>query len=493
MKKGVVLYTDGGTHQSNPGPYGSGIHGYTYTFQKPKKGIGLANVIPTQLGYLDKKTTTPLDPESLDSDTLLHSKDPISVTVDSIINVFESNDDIGTNNVAEVKAMIYALSFIVKHKKEYDKFMVYSDSEYVVKAIEGRLEKWVKSNYIGTNGQPIKNREYWESLYHLLQDIKDINIEVSWIKGHDGLFGNEMADKLATIAANKSATGIKDIKEIISDNTYFNDTLDIHPLLNSKRFYFNPSHTPVPGRYYLGELGDGEDDISVGKEISDASLAIVQLKDNDIVLEAIKQKQKDWLIRRDYNSDCIIAGSLDSISTKSTYNDFYRYQEDLLKVPERHRPDLFHLLTNKPVTLVLDPPYLAMRILDQYIFLEEKARQFLSKESHDKIIDITNIFYQEEKDKKGNSKGIILDPNLSNKIKSIDIDLEDTHPGKITLTFGIDLPNRNILKRLETHHPKLHLLVWNVDPSVLGYATIITTKDDEWAIWMASYSSLYLK
>ena len=97
------------------------------------------------------------------------------------------------------------------------------------------------------------------------------------------------------------------------------------------------------------------------------------------------------------------------------------------------------------------------------------------------------------KDKKDNVIGLELKNEISSTLKSVDIKL-DNHGDKkkITLTLGIDLPKRNTLKRLETLDPKVTLLIWKIDESLYGYATIITTKDNEWGIWMASYSGNYL-
>ena len=53
MKKGLVLYTDGGC-RPNPGYGGSGIHGYLYTEEVPKKGAGQGLNILTAEGYVVK-------------------------------------------------------------------------------------------------------------------------------------------------------------------------------------------------------------------------------------------------------------------------------------------------------------------------------------------------------------------------------------------------------------------------------------------------------
>jgi hypothetical protein len=46
----------------------------------------------------------------------------------------------------------------------------------------------------------------------------------------------------------------------------------------------------------------------------------------------------------------------------------------------------------------------------------------------------------------------------------------------LSIMLGIDLLDRNSLKRLETHDPKITLLTWRPDDLYFSYATIVKTK-----------------
>ena len=97
-----------------------------------------------------------------------------------------------TNNRMELMAVIAALEVL---KKTNLNLVVYSDSNYVVKAVmEGWLTKWIKTNFKGN----IKNRDLWERYDEL---AKKHHINFKWVKGHAENIFNNRCDILATEAA----------------------------------------------------------------------------------------------------------------------------------------------------------------------------------------------------------------------------------------------------------------------------------------------------
>lgn len=104
-----------------------------------------------------------------------------------------------TNNVMELTAVIESL----KALKEPCKVTLYSDSTYVVKAIEENwLKTWVLNGYKTAAKKPIKNRELWEELYALLQKHEVTFVHV---KGHADNENNNRCDKLARKEVQKFA------------------------------------------------------------------------------------------------------------------------------------------------------------------------------------------------------------------------------------------------------------------------------------------------
>ena len=97
-----------------------------------------------------------------------------------------------TNNRMELMAVIEGLKAL---KKPGLNVIVYSDSQYVVKAIkEGWLKNWLATNF--AKGK--KNKDLWLQYQAL---AKDHHVEMKWVKGHADNPFNNRCDQLATAAA----------------------------------------------------------------------------------------------------------------------------------------------------------------------------------------------------------------------------------------------------------------------------------------------------
>ena len=99
-----------------------------------------------------------------------------------------------TNNRMELLAVIAGLEAL---KNEGAKVTVYSDSKYVVDAIEkGWLWNWIKKNFV-----KVKNPDLWQ---RFILVYKRHHVKFQWVKGHAGIVENERCDQLAVAAAKKS-------------------------------------------------------------------------------------------------------------------------------------------------------------------------------------------------------------------------------------------------------------------------------------------------
>ena len=100
-----------------------------------------------------------------------------------------------TNNRMELLAPIVALEAL----KEPCSVILYSDSEYLVKAMTlGWAKKWRANGWRLASRQPAANVDLWERLLTLADRH---TVELRWVKGHAGDPDNERCDQLAMQAA----------------------------------------------------------------------------------------------------------------------------------------------------------------------------------------------------------------------------------------------------------------------------------------------------
>ena len=119
-----------------------------------------------------------------------------------------------TNNRMELMAVIAALEAL---KKDQMHVTIYSDSQYIVKAIkEGWLKKWVATNFKGGK----KNKDLWMKFYELAKKHK---INFVWVRGHADNPLNNRCDELATATA--------DGTDLLVDEEYEKQNHDLGGLL----------------------------------------------------------------------------------------------------------------------------------------------------------------------------------------------------------------------------------------------------------------------
>ena len=90
-----------------------------------------------------------------------------------------------TNNRMELMAVIEGL----KALKEPCEVTIYSDSSYVVKAINEWLPAWIARDF-----KKVKNPDLWKEY---LKVAKPHKIKAVWVRGHNGHPENERCDELA--------------------------------------------------------------------------------------------------------------------------------------------------------------------------------------------------------------------------------------------------------------------------------------------------------
>ena len=95
-----------------------------------------------------------------------------------------------TNNRMELMAAIEALNAL----KGSRSVVLHTDSKYVMHGITEWMDNWKKRGWKTSNRKPVKNQDLWMLLD---EAIARHEIQWKWVKGHDGIAGNEEADELA--------------------------------------------------------------------------------------------------------------------------------------------------------------------------------------------------------------------------------------------------------------------------------------------------------
>jgi len=111
-----------------------------------------------------------------------------------------------TNNAMELLAVLRTLE-IIFFKKDRDRTYtqipvhLYTDSRYVHQGITSWMHGWARNGWRKKDGEIIGNKELWQKVHTLAQDLADVPITYVHVPGHAGIPGNERADTIATAYA----------------------------------------------------------------------------------------------------------------------------------------------------------------------------------------------------------------------------------------------------------------------------------------------------
>ena len=112
-----------------------------------------------------------------------------------------------TNNRMELLGVIAGLEAL----KRPCQVELHSDSQYVCNAFnQNWIAGWIKKGWVTSTKKPVKNKDLWQ---RLLKVKEPHQVEFIWVKGHAGHELNELADTLATEAAD-------DIPNLIEDTGF---------------------------------------------------------------------------------------------------------------------------------------------------------------------------------------------------------------------------------------------------------------------------------
>lgn len=99
-----------------------------------------------------------------------------------------------TNNRMEIISVIEGIKKI-QSLKNMQHVHIFSDSEYVVKAVNTWIAGWKRNGWKNSEKKPVKNKEIFEELDNLLSQI---HFKIEHVRAHNGHFYNERVDSIAT-------------------------------------------------------------------------------------------------------------------------------------------------------------------------------------------------------------------------------------------------------------------------------------------------------
>ena len=141
--------------------------------------------------------------------------DPSNPSVPKFVDIEKSQGyRYTTNNRMEIMAAIFGIKDIINNInigviKGCTQINLFSDSEYLCNSVNNRwINKWMDNNWMtssfgGKSPKPVKNKDLWEELIKVQNDIRNLGVSLifNWVKGHDTNEMNNKADKLAVSAS----------------------------------------------------------------------------------------------------------------------------------------------------------------------------------------------------------------------------------------------------------------------------------------------------
>lgn len=474
----AVLYTDGGCKPSR-GVGGWGVHGYFFLEEPATQGTGCPTALPTKDGYKMGASGKP------------------DITLTHYVNGFGSLDPDSTNNQAELTAAIRAME--IAEEYGIQDVLLIMDSELTLKGLTEWMSGWAANNWIKADQTEVKNATLWKRAHELKTQLEAAGVKIRgrWVKGHSGALGNELADQLANrgIIAGRNGSAMEVVK-VDAAKGYWSNKNPRNRLFSHPNWYFGTQSDDQgispDGRhvYYLGD--PREDDELLGKKIADATFSVLYLKEPEAVLATVRNAVKNMGAGQ-YQGLSI--GHLEKIFHPETYAEIQAYGDKLL-VKDYQRQRLFSP-TDAILTKEIRPARLAYHAVDALQALEQLLQEHLVPQPNTRLrsTDITDILYEVDTSKK---KPVYkLKSHITSAVRSIQVDAsyargpDESGMATITLTLGLDLPDRNTLAALAGETTKVTLLTWPESAHAIRYATVLEADGDA-GIWSGIYANLHM-
>lgn len=467
----AIVYGDGSTGPSNPGFYGSGVHGYVFQNEmlSKKDGNKPNKYIITNIGYIEVE--------------LIPKYQGLYETVipEAYIDGYFSYDGISTNNVAELNAFIETSTKIQEMKLEEDnynitKLIFQTDSMYLINVANAvvRDDRWKSEDKI--------NKDYWLKIDLAIQGMNSLGIEyeILKVKGHSTNLGNNIADRLALLGRVESSRLNSDkLFNITPSKNYWTKSLDRHPFLAFKQLFFTNTSRENSTETLYAMMKYRKKDDDLGKKSHEACFGLVLLQNADPIVE---------------NAITVYQKHMKSLSLLSTLDLSNLYDNSSIRYLDifGNKPFMFsrnintlNILEEKDIVSEVKPAGLATQAMERVLGLYMVIKEYRNNvNSRFKFEDITEMFYKP--DAKGNNS-----LQIGNGVNDIVIKTTfEEHNLVIPVTLGRDTLERNTFKKMEKDDVRVTLVLEKITPTFVSYYLILDMKSTgDISIWHNFYSN----
>ena len=117
----------------------------------------------------------------------------------------------GTNNTAELNALHEAMRLAKGLLEQGFKVQILSDSSYSVKAMTQWAAGWQRKNWTRGKNEVLANAELIKKMYECYIELPS-SLSIVHVKGHSGVEGNELADRMCFVAMQNKVEAFEEYK-----------------------------------------------------------------------------------------------------------------------------------------------------------------------------------------------------------------------------------------------------------------------------------------
>ncbi|XP_039265000.1 ribonuclease H1-like [Styela clava] len=112
------------------------------------------------------------------------------------LNISARLEGVQTNQRAEIAAANACIKQAVD--KGLKSITIRTDSMFIINCITKWVPGWLKKKWIKSDGKPVVHKPEFMTM---LTNLKNVDVKWEHVRGHQGIYGNEMADRLAVRGA----------------------------------------------------------------------------------------------------------------------------------------------------------------------------------------------------------------------------------------------------------------------------------------------------